>query len=133
VDVHCLALILALSHHGVSLRPDLFMEFAVTSFQNKLCYCKVLTLKRGWKDCLYDRILKLRVEHDDFENFLAISVHAHLHESWLDESLVKSLILVAEEEDKTIHLVVHRSIVERGVPKVVLHRNYLLANLAQVN
>jgi len=57
-------------------------------------------------------------------------MHAHLKESRLDKTLVKSLVLFAEQEDKRINLIVHGSIVQRGVTEVVLHRNYLLANLA---
>ena len=62
VEVNCLPLILTLCNHSVSLRPNLFVELAVGSFQNELGHREILTLKRCRKNCLNDRILKLRVE-----------------------------------------------------------------------
>jgi hypothetical protein len=57
-------------------------------------------------------------------------VHAHLEEGRLDEGLVEPLILIPIEEDERVDFVVHRGIVQGGVPEVVLHSQYLLTDFA---
>ena len=98
MDVHPLAL--PLKYHGVSLRPDLLVEVFIASLENQFDYFKILPLKSRRKDELNDEGLKLRVQHDDFENLLTVVVHAHLQERRLDEGLVEPLILVPIEEDE---------------------------------
>jgi hypothetical protein len=119
VDVHPLAL--TLKYHGVSLRPDLLMEVLKASLQNKFDDFEILPLKSRRKDELNDEGLKLRVQHDDFENLLAVVVHAQLEEGRLDEGLVEPLILIPIEEDERVDFVVHGGIVQGGVPEGVLH------------
>ena len=131
MDVHPLAL--PLKYHGVSLRPDLLVEIFIASLENQFDYFKILPLKSRRKDELNDEGLKLRVQHDDFENLLTVVVHAHLQERRLDEGLVEPLILIPIEEDERVDFVVHGGIVQRGVPEVVLHGQCLLADFAQVD
>ena len=128
MDVHSLAL--PLKYHGVCLRPNLLMEVLIASLQNQLDDFEILPLKSRRKDELNDERLKLRVQHDDFENLLAVVVHAHLQESRLDEGLVEPLILIPVEEDERVYFVIHGGIVQGRVPEVVLHGQYLLADFA---
>jgi hypothetical protein len=128
VDVHSLAL--PLKYHGVSLRPNLLMEILKASLQNQLDDFEILPLKSRREDELNDEGLKLRVQHDDFENLLAVVVHAHLEEGRLDEGLVEPLILIPVEEDERVDFVIHGCIVQGRVPEVVLHGQYLLADFA---
>lgn len=131
MDVHSLAL--PLKYHGVSLRPDLLMKVLIASLQNQFDDFKILPLKSRRKDELNDEGLQLRVQHNDFENLLAVVVHAKLEEGRLDEGLVESLILIPIEEDERVDFVVHGGIVQGGVSKVVLHGQYLLTDFAQVD
>ena len=128
MDVNSLAL--PLKYHGVSLRPDLLMEVLIASLQNQFDDFEILPLKSRRKDELNDEGLKLRVQHDDFENLLAVVVHAHLQEGRLDEGLVEPLILIPVEEDERVYFVIHGGIVEGRVPEVVLHGQYQLADFA---
>ena len=128
MDVHSLAL--PLKYHGVSLRPNLLMKVLIASLQNQLDDFEILPLKSRREDELNDEGLKLRVQHDDFENLLAVVVHAHLEEGRLDEGLVEPLILIPVEEDERVDFVIHGGIVQGRVPEVVLHGQYLLADFA---
>ena len=130
MDVHSLAL--SLKYHGVSLRPDLLMEVLIASLKNKFDDFEILPLKSRRKDKLNDEGLKLRVQHDDFENLLTVVVHAHLEEGRLNEGLVEPLILITIEEDERVGFVVHCGIVQGGVPEVVLHSQYLLTDFAKI-
>ena len=106
------------------------MEVLIASLQNQFDDFEILPLKSRREDELDDEGLKLRVQNDDFENLLAVVVHAHLEEGRLDEGLVESLILIPVEEDERVDFVVHGGIVQGRVPEVVLHCQYLLTDFA---
>ena len=106
------------------------MEVLIASLQNQFDDFEILPLKSRREDELDDEGLKLRVEHDDFENLLAVVVHAHLEEGRLDEGLVEPLILIPVEEDERVDFVIHGGIVQGRVTEVVLHGKYLLTEFA---